>query len=49
MFAAYLVEEQAFKGYMSLLKLADKYSSSRPENACAVELVHIPNPRYKNI
>ena len=49
MFAAYRVEEQAYKGCLSLLKLADKYSSSRLENACAVALVHIPSPRYKNI
>ena len=48
-FASYRVEEQAYKGCLSLLKLADKYSSSRLENACAVALVHIPNPRYKNI
>jgi len=49
MFAAYRVEEQAYKGCLSLLKLADKYSSSRLENACAVALMHIPSPRYKNI
>lgn len=49
LFAFYRVEEQAYKGCLSLLKLADKYSSSRLENACAVALVHIPTPRYKNI
>ena len=48
-FAAYRVEEQAYKGCLSLLKLADKYSSNRLENACAVALTHIPSPRYKNI
>ena len=32
-----------------LLKLADKYSSDRLENACHIALVHIPSPRYKNI
>ena len=48
-FRSYRVEEQAYKGCLSLLKLADKYSSGRLENACAVALVHIPNPRYKNI
>ena len=49
MFASYRVEEQAYKGCLSLLKLADKYSASRLENACAVALQHLPNPRYKNI
>lgn len=49
MFSAYRVEEQAYKGCLSLLKLADKYSSDRLENACAVALAHIPSPRYKNI
>ena len=48
-FASYRVEEQAYKGCLSLLKLADKYSSNRLENACAVALTHIPSPRYKNI
>ena len=47
--ASYRVEEQAYKGCLSLLKLADKYSSDRLENACRVALVHIPSPRYKNI
>lgn len=49
LFAFYRVEEQAYKGCLSLLKLADKYSPGRLENACAVALMHIPTPRYKNI
>ena len=32
-----------------LLKLADKYSTERLENACKVALKHIPIPRYRNI
>lgn len=48
-FASYRVEEQAYKGCLSLLKLADKYSAVRLENACKVALAHIPSPRYKNI
>ncbi|MBR4724576.1 MAG: IS21 family transposase [Lachnospiraceae bacterium] len=48
-FDSYRVEEQAYKGCLSLLKLADKYSAARLENACKVALTHIPNPRYKNI
>lgn len=34
---------------MSILKLADKYTAQRLENACAIALEHIPNPTYKNI
>jgi hypothetical protein len=48
-FASYRVEEQAYKGCLSLLKLADLYSTERLENACRTALEHIPNPRYKNI
>ena len=43
------MEEQAYKSCLSLLKLADKYSSNRLGNACSVALTHIPSPRYKNI
>ena len=49
LFTTYRVEEQAYKGCLSLLKLADKYTSDRVEGACKVALAHIPNPRYKNI
>ena len=49
LFASYRVEEQAYKGCLSLLKLADKYTPERLENACGVALAHIPSPRYKNI
>ena len=48
-FDFYRVEEQAYKGRLSLLKLADRYSLDRLENACRVALAHIPTPRYKNI
>ena len=48
-FTSYRVEEQAYKGCLSLLKLADRYTSDRLENACRVALAHIPSPRYKNI
>ena len=48
-FNSYRVEEQAYKGCLSLLKLSDKYSADRLENACKVALTHIPSPRYKNI
>ena len=49
LFASYRVEEQAYKGCLSLLKLADRYTSLRLENACRAALSHIPSPRYKNI
>lgn len=47
--ASYRVEEQAYKGCLSLLKLADQYSPERLENACKIALARIPSPRYKNI
>jgi transposase len=49
LFDSYRVEEQAYKGCLSLLKLADKYSPERLENACRIALIRIPNPRHKNI
>lgn len=49
MFEAYRVEEQAYKGCLSLLKLADKYTPERLEQACKTALERIPSPRYKNI
>lgn len=49
MFDSYRIEEQAYKGCLSLLKLADKYTPERLEQACRIALERIPNPRYKNI
>ena len=48
-FDSYRIEEQAYKGCLSLLKLADKYTPKRLEQACKAALERIPNPRYKNI
>ena len=45
----YHVEEQSYKGCISILKLSDKYTAHRLENACQLALQHIPNPTYKNI
>lgn len=45
----YKVEEQAYKGCLSLLKLSDKYSAARLENACKLALSNISKPSYKNI
>lgn len=49
MFDSYRIEEQAYKGCLSLLKLADKYTPERLERACKAALERIPSPRYKNI
>lgn len=45
----YSVEEQSYKGCISILKLSDRYTAARLENACKLALTHIPNPTYKNI
>ncbi len=45
----YKAEEQAYKGCLALLKLSDKYTSTRLENACRLALDHISQPSYKNI
>ena len=49
MFSRYKVEEQAYKGCLSILKLSDKYSRVRLENACKLALSRLSNPTYKNI
>lgn len=49
LFERYKVEEQAYNGCMSLLKLSDKYGKTRLENACQLVLDHISQPGYKNI
>ena len=48
-FDSYRIEEQAYKGCLSLLKPADKYTPERLECACKVALERIPSPRHKNI
>lgn len=45
----YKVEEQAYKGCLSLLKLSEKYSEARLENACKLALSNISKPSYRNI
>ena len=45
----YSVEEQSYKGCISILKLSDRYTAARLENACQLALSHIPSPTYKNI
>lgn len=43
------VEQQTYKGCMGLLKLADKYSVERLENACKKALTYTASPSYKSI
>ena len=47
--ASYRVEEQAYKGCLLLLKLADTYGADRLEAACTIALQQVPIPRYKLI
>ncbi len=42
-------EKQGYKSCVSLMKLADRYSTLRLENACAKALSYTPNPSLKNI
>ena len=46
---SYKVEEQSYKGCLSLLKLSDKYTGARLESACRLALDNISKPSYKNI
>ena len=45
----YKVEQQGYKSCMGLLKLADKYSPERLENACKRALEYTPRPSLKNV
>ena len=49
LFESHPLKEPAYRGCLSLLKLADRYTGERLEAACEVALRHITNPRYKNI
>lgn len=43
------VEQQGYKACMGILKLADKYTPERLENACKKALTYTPVPSLKNI
>jgi len=43
------IEQQGYKSCMGLLKLADKYSALRLENACERALYYSPQPSYRSI
>ena len=47
--SGYKVEQQGYKSCMGLLKLADKYTPERLENACKRALEYTPRPSLKNI
>ena len=47
--ASYKVEQQGYKSCMGLLKLADKYSVHRLEEACKKALTYTPHPSYKSV
>lgn len=47
--SGYKVEQQGYKTCMGLLKLADKYTPNRLENACKRALNFTSRPSYKNI
>lgn len=43
------VEQQSYRACMGLLKLADKYSPAKLEEACKAALSYTPGPSYKSI
>ena len=47
--SSYRVEQQGYKACLGLLKLADKYTPERLENACRRAFEYTPQPAYKNI
>lgn len=47
--AAYKYEKQGYSSCKSLMKLADRYSTERIENACYRALSYTPTPSIKNI
>lgn len=47
--ASFKIEQQGYKSCMGLLKLADKYSINRLEEACKRALSYTPHPSYKSV
>ena len=47
--SGYKVEQQGYRSCMGILKLADKYSVDRLENACTRALTYTPHPNLKQI
>lgn len=47
--SSYKVEQQSYKSCGALMKLADRYSVVRIEDACSRALSYIPNPSLKSV
>ena len=47
--ASHKIEQQGYRSCMGLLKMADRYSVTRVEAACARALTYTPNPSFKNV
>ena len=47
--SAHKIEQQGYRSCMGLLKLADKYSVERLENACTRALSFTPQPSFKSV
>lgn len=47
--SSHKVEQQGYRSCIALLKLADKYSVTRVEEACKKALSYTPRPSYKSI
>ena len=47
--SAHKVEQQGYKSCMALLKLADRYSPQRLENACRKALSYTASPSLKSV
>ena len=45
----YKVEQQAFNGCLSILKLTDQYTEKQLESACEQAISIIHTPKYRNI
>ena len=47
--SSHKIEQQGYRSCIALLKLADKYSVTRVEEACKKALSYTPRPSYKSI
>lgn len=47
--SAHKIEQQGYRSCMGLLKLADRYSVERLENACTRALSFTPQPSFKSV
>lgn len=47
--SSHKVEQQGYRSCLALMRLADKYSTSRMESACAKALTYTPSPNLKSV